>query len=127
MSPLLFRLSSRRAAKKQHSDFIADHCQREVQMMSKGGHKEGVMSLRRPRPHARSQSDENPFFQFQTTTYEKAAFSFRPVQFQARYPAQWAGLAGARALPRAKCYSVMGNVFPVPGGTTKARILRAPW
>jgi hypothetical protein len=27
MSPLLFRLSSRRAAKKQHLDFIADHCQ----------------------------------------------------------------------------------------------------
>ena len=42
MSPLLRRLSSRRAAQKQHLDFIADHCQREVQMMSKGGHKEGT-------------------------------------------------------------------------------------
>ena len=40
MSPLLRRLSSRRAAQKQNLDFIADHCQREVQMMAKGGHKE---------------------------------------------------------------------------------------
>ena len=35
MSPLIRRLSSRRAAQKQHLDFIADHCQREVQMMAK--------------------------------------------------------------------------------------------
>ena len=47
MSPLLFRLSSRRAAQKQHLDFIADHCQREVQMMAKGG--DNLRKARTPR------------------------------------------------------------------------------